>query len=81
MEEVDLNEVVELSINNSFFVRNSNRCGCYHCMTIFKAPKVTEWVDDGNTALCPNCDIDAVIPDSMAELTKGVLMALNKMQF
>lgn len=38
--------------------------GCYHCGRVYKLAQhpIIEWVDGGQTALCPQCGIDAVIP-------------------
>jgi hypothetical protein len=33
-------------------------------MKIFNPAEITEWVDDGDTALCPYCGIDSVIGES-----------------
>lgn len=52
---------------HSFRNRNelllSRRCGCFYCGAIFSPAEVKEWVDEeeGKTALCPRCGIDAVI--------------------
>ncbi len=43
----------------------SAQCGCFYCGAVFTPAEIKEWVDDhddvGQTALCPQCDIDAVI--------------------
>ena len=39
-------------------------CGCFYCLGTFPPGMVEEWVDDGETALCPHCGIDAVIGDA-----------------
>ncbi|MGE7666975.1 cytoplasmic protein [Ureibacillus composti] len=39
-------------------------CGCFYCEEIYHPTNITEWIDDGNTALCPYCGIDAVIGES-----------------
>ena len=36
--------------------------GCFYALEIFPPAEITEWTDDGLTALCPRCGIDAVIP-------------------
>ena len=36
-------------------------CGCFYCQRIYDPAEITEWVDDGKTALCPHCGIDAVV--------------------
>lgn len=41
----------------------SNKAGCYHCCKTFLASEVIRYTDKGKTALCPLCDIDAVIFD------------------
>jgi len=36
---------------------------CFYCETLnISADTITEWVDDDDTALCPICSIDSVIP-------------------
>ena len=46
-------------------IRNSNVCGCFYCLKIFKPEEITDWIDDmcdtHVTALCPYCHIDSVI--------------------
>jgi len=40
-------------------------CGCFYCISLFPPSKVKHWTDTwedvGQTALCPECGIDAVI--------------------
>ncbi len=44
-------------------VNNSEKCGCYHCISVFESSEITEWCDGEKTALCPSCGIDSVIPN------------------
>jgi hypothetical protein len=37
-------------------------CGCFCCLQTFAAAEVIDWVDDGDTPLCPHCGIAAVLP-------------------
>ena len=39
------------------------RCGCYACIAMFHGESIREWADDGDTALCPLCRSDTVIPE------------------
>lgn len=39
----------------------SRICGCFYCCKTFAPAEIDDWVDDGTTALCPNCGIDSVI--------------------
>jgi hypothetical protein len=42
-------------------LERSDRCGCFYCIQIFEPKEIVEWVDDGQTAMCPKCGIDSVI--------------------
>lgn len=37
-------------------------CGCYYCMQSYSVDEIYEFIDDGTTAICPHCGMDAVIP-------------------
>jgi hypothetical protein len=39
----------------------SESCGYFYCLETFAPDAIEEWVDDGQTALCPCCGIDSVI--------------------
>lgn len=55
------------SINNEEELNNSNKCGCFYCLRIYNPKEIKEWVEEKSgtkTALCPYCDIDAVIAES-----------------
>jgi hypothetical protein len=51
------------SLHNFRLLANGGQCGCFHCLKTFEASKIVQWVDDGRTALCPHCSIDAVISE------------------
>jgi hypothetical protein len=60
----------------------SQRCGCFFCRAVFDAKVPMEYVDDGRTALCPNCGCDAVIGDKAGyELTDDFLKAMFRKWF
>jgi NAD-dependent SIR2 family protein deacetylase len=42
-------------------LEESTLCGCFYCLAIFPPSDIDEWVDDGQTALCPKCGIDSII--------------------
>lgn len=42
-------------------------CGCYFCIRHISSVDVDEYTDDGATALCPNCGVDALIIDVSTE--------------
>lgn len=59
-------EAHKLSINNKAILLESKRCGCFYCEKIFEPDKINEWVTDklDDTAVCPFCGIDSVIPET-----------------
>lgn len=65
----------ELAMNHKKVIESSQECGCFYCMTIFNPILIKEWVDDSQTALCPNCQIDAVLPQ-----TKELIMTEKLLQ-
>ena len=36
-------------------------CGCFYCLHVYAATEVIDWIDDGETPLCPHCGVDAVM--------------------
>ena len=42
-------------------IEGSSLCGCFYCLATFPPGELSEWIDDGQTALCPKCEIDSVI--------------------
>lgn len=70
------------SIRNTPELNKSKLAGCYYCMSTFDVSEINETVDDGQTALCPKCGIDSVLPDtSPFELTAKRLKELNSFWF
>ena len=55
--------------------------GCFHCLSTFKAERVCEWADDGRTALCPVCGVDAVLSSSAVSSSPGLLEAMQRRWF
>ncbi len=63
-------------------ILNSSRCFCIYCMHEFKSDEIDDWIDEGDTALCPHCGIDAVIGDASGfNLTPDLLHRLHKAYF
>lgn len=56
------------------------RAGCFYCLSIFDPEMIMEWTDDEQTAMCPICGIDSVLPDS-ADLTKEFLKRMHEEWF
>jgi predicted RNA-binding Zn-ribbon protein involved in translation (DUF1610 family) len=56
------------------------RCGCFYCLAFFDAGDVVEWIDDNQTALCPRCGIDSVLPVT-EEITPEFLKQMQQYWF
>lgn len=46
-------------------------CRCFHGLTAFCSEQIRRWIDDGETALFPNCGVDAALPGQADCLSKG----------
>jgi len=57
----------------------AGRCGCFDCLAIYDGTIVKTWTDDNQTALCPICKIDTVLPVS-DEIPAGELAFLKAMR-
>ena len=75
----ELEAIAKNSIRHRDAIIQSNLCGCYYCEKTFKPEEILDWVDesseypDGNTALCPYCGIDSVLPSSMVSIKQPLL--------
>jgi hypothetical protein len=59
-------------------IKNSELCGCFYCVSIFSPDEIVKWIDQGQTAMCPKCDIDSVIGSASGfPITKEFLQAMN----
>ena len=60
---MNIEKAHKLSYKNKDLIVDSKKCGCFYCLKIYEPKEINEWVDDGNTAVCPRCGIDAVLPE------------------
>lgn len=49
----------------------TNVCGCYYCLQIYNQNEITKWIDRGQTAICPRCGIDSVLPTNNIKILVG----------
>ena len=81
---ISLSKAHKASTRNKDAVSKSRLCGCFHCLSIYPASDVVEWIEDngGFTAECPKCGVDSVIPDASGiPLNADFLAAMNKRWF
>ena len=59
-------EAAKASIRNKGACIESHHCGCYYCLNTFDPKKIEIWLPDAATAtaVCPECGIDSVLPNS-----------------
>ena len=79
LTEAELVDAQARSIDNRS--RLTGRCGCFHCMSTFPADRIARWIDDGQTALCPVCDIDAILPEADGGTSLGLLEQMHRRWF
>ena len=59
-----LEDAHQLSSDHRAAVVASKLCGCFYCVSTFDPSFIKEWIDNDQTALCPKCGIDSVLPES-----------------
>lgn len=52
------------STYNKVTLAKSKVAACFYCLRRFAPIDITGWIYCGETALCPHCEIDAVIGDA-----------------
>ena len=69
------------SRHNKTEVEASTKCGCFFCRATFDPKAIYTYVE-GDTAICPNCGMDAVIGDVTGfELSDEFLVAMFRQWF
>ena len=67
MNKKESKRLHDMSFQNSEALKGNEDCGCFHCEESFKSSEIKEWVDKKrsgpDTALCPRCGIDSVLPN------------------
>ena len=80
--ETDIQEAHKHSMRNRRELAKSETCGCFYCERVFSPAEITEWIDDGETAMCPHCGIDSVLPSASGfKLSKDLLQRMNAYWF
>jgi len=80
---VNLKGLSLLSFHNRNAVKRAKKVGCYYCMRTSRSSMVKDYIDMGMTALCPHCQIDALLADKVYgfTITKGLLLAMHMRWF
>ena len=59
---MDIKIAPKLSIRNRKSLNEVSECACYYCYKIYEVKEIKDYTDMEETALCPYCGIDTVLP-------------------
>lgn len=87
-KKVDVAKLDECMVANEFSMKNkkqleqSESCGCFGCVKLFKPEEITEYIPGEDTALCPYCGTDAVLGDASGyPITEEFMQKMNDAHF
>jgi hypothetical protein len=78
---IDLFKAHHQSGHNRNVVLASERCGCFACESVFASRFIRDWCDDGHTALCPLCGVDAIIGSASGIVLTDAFLTAMRVQF
>jgi NAD-dependent SIR2 family protein deacetylase len=67
---MDLVEAHRHSSDHREMILASALVGCFYCLEVFPPKSIRDWIDGGQTALCPNCGVDALLGDKIGVAMK-----------
>ena len=81
-EKQMLEDMHNYSANNKDLILKSTICYCFHCKRQVTPSEIVRYLEIENTAICPYCGVDSIIPDSTEhELTSDTVDKMNKYWF
>lgn len=73
------------SLQNRTKLINADKCVCFYCGKRYNVSEIKEWIEDkmDDTAICPYCNIDSVIPVLIneKEITDEIVQELYEYYF
>lgn len=66
-KEAQLKRLHTYSAHNRSRIAVAGKCYCFYCKAVLDSSEITDYADHGQTAICPKCGIDSIIPDSIDE--------------
>nr|MBE6545464.1 hypothetical protein [Oscillospiraceae bacterium] len=68
--------------HNKELIEKSNKCYCFYCKSVFESGEIDSYLKNEETALCPKCHIDSVIPDSIDEnIDENIILEMHDYWF
>jgi hypothetical protein len=81
-DSVDVEQAHTHASRNRPELERSSTAGCFHCLGTYDPSAVTEWSDDDQTAVCPECGSTSVIGDAAGyPLNREFLGTMNERWF
>ena len=80
-EETKLNRLHAYCSHNKELIVTSKKCYCFYCKEKFDSTEVSKYIDNGQTAICPKCGVDTVLPDNIEGINDRVIDEMNKYWF
>lgn len=77
---MSIKQFAALAMKNRAYLA-AGEVGCYYCISIYDVTEIKEWTDNGETAICPKCGVDAVISKIQHELNADILKEAKKYWF
>jgi uncharacterized paraquat-inducible protein A len=57
-----IEQAAKIAFKNKTSLPQEGAVGCYYCLSVFAVTEISTYTDNGQTAICPKCNIDSVIP-------------------
>ena len=84
-----MNDYFKYTKLNRRALTDSTECACIHCFKKFSPSKIINWCSDinelgiyqANTAICPYCKIDSVVPNALINYTEDDLRRWHQYGF
>ena len=69
MEKTPWKLLHDLSFKTRILIEIENEVSCFDCLKTFAYDEIVRWTDDDQTAICPYCSIDSVLPGVWKQAT------------
>ena len=57
-----------LCTHNRELLEQENNASCFYCFQVYSPETITTWTDEQQTAICPECSIDSVLPGEFSQI-------------
>lgn len=81
-EESRIKKIHAYASHNKALIEKSQKCYCFYCKNVMDSSEINRYLDEEETALCPKCGIDSIIPDGIDEnIDKGIIEEMHDYWF